>query len=114
MFNEMFSHQARFTYNADNNEYIGITDFLKDHNKDQKYQVKGMFVTKTGKYGPRGIVVLDGFNLYVPKHVIKAIEAIRQDPELVKAVNDGTCGITFRDYDDSNGVTRTTVDFCDM
>lgn len=114
MFNEMFNNSAKFTYNADNNTYIGITDFLKDHDKMITYQVHGMFVTKNGKYRPYGIVILDGFNLRVPNHIIKAIEAIRNDPEAVKLVNEGHCGLKFREYDDKNGVTRMTVDFVDV
>lgn len=114
MFNEMFNNNPKFTYNADNNTYIGITDFLKDHDKMITYQVHGMFVTKNGKYGPSGIVILDGFNLRVPKHIIKAIEAIRNDTEAVRLVNEGHCGLKFREYDDKNGVTRMTVDFVDV
>lgn len=113
MFNELFKGSPKFTYNADTNEYIGITDFLRDHDRNITYMVHGMFITKSGKYGPRGIVILDGFNLYVPKHINDMIVEIRSNADMVEAINNGHCGITFRDYE-KDGRTHTTVDFVDM
>lgn len=113
MFNELFNGSPKFTYNADTNEYIGITDFLKDHDRDITYQVHGMFVTKGGQYGPRGIIILDGYNLYVPKHLNDTIQMIRKDNTLVEAINAGHCGLKFRDYT-KDGKTHTTVDFVDV
>lgn len=113
MFNELFKGTPKFKYNSDNNEYVGITDFLKDHDKTIPYQVKGMFLTKGGKFGQRGIVIIDGYNIYVPKHVNDTITKIRSNPEMVEAINNGLCAIVFRDYEDKNKVVRTTVDFVD-
>lgn len=108
----MFNGAPKFKYNADTNTYIGITDFLKDHDKNGKYLVHGMFVTKTGKYGPRGIVVLDGFNLYVPKHINEKIVKIRENSEAVEAINAGRCVLTFYDYE-KDGAVHTSVRFED-
>lgn len=112
MFNELFKGSPKFAYNSDNNEYIGITDFLAEHDKNIAYQVKGMFITKGGKYGPRGIVVIDGFNIYAPKHLNEAIDKIRSNPEMVAAINEGKCNMVFRDYE-KDGALHTTIDFVD-
>ena len=112
MFNELFKGQPKFTYNSDNNTYIGITEFLQDHDKTLTYVVHGMFTTKTGKYGPRAVVIIDGYNIYIPKHMNEIVEKIRSTPEMVEAINAGKCGLVFRDYE-KDGQTHTTVDFVD-
>lgn len=111
-FNDLFTGSPKFTFNADNNQYISITEFLKDHSIEDRYVVHGMFVTKTGKYGPRGVVVLDGYNLYVPKHKIETINKIRETPELVDLINSGHCDMIFREYE-KDGQNHITVDFVD-
>lgn len=114
MFNEMFKGSPKFTYNSDNNEFIGITDFLKDHDKSITYQVKGMF-TYTGEYGETGVIIIDGYNIRVPKYMCEKIKEIRSNPDMVQAINEGFCGMKFRDYEDKKkkGVIRTAVDLCD-
>lgn len=113
MFNELFKGTPKFTFNADTNEYISINEFLKEHSIEDRYVVHGMFITKGGKYGPRGIVVLDGYNLYVPKHMNDSIKQIRENADMVQAINDGKCDMIFREYTDNNGVNRITVSFVD-
>ena len=113
MFNELFKGQPKFSYNSDNNAYVGIKDFLQDHDKNLTYQVHGMFITKTGKYGPRAIVIIDGYNIYLPKHMNEIIDKIRNTPDMVEAINAGKCGLVFRDYE-KDGVIHTTVDFVDL
>lgn len=115
MFNELFSGSPKFTYNSDNNIYVGVNEFLKDHDKQITYQVKGMFVTKGGQYGPRGIIIIDGYNIYAPAHMVEKINTIRSNPDMVNAINAGLCGIRFRDYEDKKraGVIRTTIDIVD-
>jgi len=112
MFNELFKGQPKFTYNSDNNAYVGITEFLQDHDKQLTYQVHGMFITKTGKYGPRAIAIIDGYNIYLPKHMNEIVDKIRNTPDMVEAINAGKCGLVFRDYE-KDGQTHTTVDFVD-
>lgn len=111
MFNELFSGSPKFTYNADTNKYINIRDFLQDHDKNLTYQVKGLFTTK-GKYGKRGVIVIDGFNINTPAYLVERIDQIRSNPEMVKAINDGLCGLKFRDYEKDDKIF-TTVDLVD-
>lgn len=114
MFNEMFKGKAKFTYNSDNNVFVGVTEFLKDHDKLITYQVKGMF-TYNGKYGETPVIVLDGYNLRVPKYMVEKIKEIRSNPDMVDAINEGRCGLKFRDYPDKadKNIIRTAVDLCD-
>lgn len=112
MFNELFSGSPKFDYNADTNKYVSIREFLKDHDKELTYQVKGMFITKTSKYGPCGIIVIDGFNVRTPKFVNVKIESIMHNPDMVAAINEGKCGMVFRDYE-KDGNIYTTVDLVD-
>ena len=114
MFNEMFKGSPKFTYNSDNNIFISVSEFLKDHDMSLTYQVKGMF-TYTGEYGETGVIIIDGYNIRVPKYMVDKIKEIRSTPDMVDAINAGFCGLKFRAYEDKKhkGTVRTAVDLCD-
>lgn len=114
MFNELFKGTPKFDYNSQGNKFVNINEFLADHDKTLTYQVKGMFTTD-GKWGKRGVIVIDGYNINVPSYMVERIEGIRANADMVAAINAGHCGLKFRDYEDKkNGnVIRTAVDLCD-
>ena len=114
MFNEMFKGSPKFSYNSDNNVFTSVSEFLKDHDMSLTYQVKGMF-TYTGEYGETGVIIIDGYNIRVPKYMVDKIKEIRSTPDMVDAINAGFCGLKFRAYEDKKhkGTVRTAVDLCD-
>lgn len=112
MFNEIFGHNAvKFNYDGSENPYLTFEDYVLE-TKSQKVKVLGVWVNPKGKYGARGVIVLDGVNLNAPAHLIKDINAIRSNPELVDGINQGKCGLVFRTYE-VDGKTFYSGRFCD-
>lgn len=110
MFNEMFNNSVKFNYDGKANAYMSIEDYVtevSDHGK-----VLGVWINPKSAYGPRGCIVLDGVNVNVPTHVNAKIEKIRANPEAVKAINDGKCGVRFSTYE-KDGKQYYTADFYD-
>lgn len=111
MFNEMFSNNVKFDYDGKDNTYMSIEEFVLNMKADCA-QVKGLWINPKSKHGPRGIIVLDGVNINVPTHVNEKIEKIRSNPEAVKAINEGKCGVNFYTYE-KDGKTYYSAQFYD-
>lgn len=114
MFNELFKGN-NFDYDMTQNQFIGIRAFFESDHADHGI-VRGMYVSKTGKYGPSSVLIIDGWNINLPKHMNERVDVIRHNPEMVKAINEGHCGFKIREYPDKKdpNVTRLTVDFYDI
>jgi len=111
MFNEMFN-TIRFSYDSSNNEYISLIDYANSRTYDHGI-VRGFFVTN-GKYGERAVMVVDGYNINLPAHLLTKVKNIRANADAVKAINDGLCGYHIRTYEDGNNIIRYTVDLYDI
>lgn len=111
MFNEMFSNSVKFDYDGKDNPYLTIEDYVLN-TKQNRAQVKGMWINPKSKHGARGVIVLDGVNVNVPSHVNERIEKVRGNAEAVNAVNEGKCGVEFYTYE-KDGKTYYSARFFD-
>lgn len=114
MFNELFTGN-RFNYDMTQNKFVKLREFYESEHADHGI-VRGMYVSNKGEYGPSAVLVIDGWNLNLPKHMTGRVNRIRGDAEMVKAINEGKCGFKIREYQDNKNpnVTRLTVDFYDI
>lgn len=114
MFNELFSGRT-FNYDMTQNVYMKLREYLDAGHADHGI-VRGMYVSNKGEYGPSPVLVIDGINLNLPKHMVDKVKMIRGNADMVQAINEGKCGFKIREYQDkkNSNVTRLTVDFYDM
>ena len=106
----MFNHSVKFNYDGKDNAYMDISSYMAEVGDHAK--VLGVWINPKSKHGPRGVIVLDGVNINVPKHVNDKIEKIRSNPEAVAFINQGKCGVRFSTYE-KNDSTYYTADFYD-
>lgn len=65
---------------------------LEELDQDQTYEIRGLWINETGKFGPSATLICDGFGVNVPKHLLQDCRIILQSPEKVEAINAGTAG----------------------
>lgn len=111
MFNEMFN-TIRFSYDSSKNEFISLVDYANSRTYDHGI-VKGFFITK-GKFGESPVMVVDGYNINLPSHLLAKVKQIRSNAEAVNAINNNLCGYRIRTYEDGNNIIRYTVDLYDI
>lgn len=111
MFNEMFN-TVRFTYDSSENEFISLVDYANSRTYDHGI-VRGFFITN-GKYGERPVMIVDGYNINLPVHLLSKIKEIRANADAVTAINNGLCGFRIRMYEDGHDIVRYTVDLYDI
>ena len=113
MFNEKFNHSAKFTFNADSLPFVNLNDIIAS-NGNTTFTVRGVFINKKAKFGPRPCVISDTAKINLPNHFVDDIIEILATPEMVEAINNGKCGFTPCQYTDKNGVVRNSGNFGDI
>ena len=79
---------------------------LKELGASKKvYTVRNLYINKKSKYGDAPVVLIDDCKTLVnlPKHLLKTVEEIREDLEVVDAINNGEVGFSVYEYDSNNG-----------
>ena len=101
MFNENFSHEKMFKVNSDNFTFVNLKDVIKE-NGHRTLRVQGMFTFKGKRGKDRPVLIAEGMKINLPDHCLKDVQKIMDNPEYVKAVNDGKCGFKTTEYQDEN------------
>lgn len=79
---------------------------LKELGASKKvYTVRNLYINKKSKYGDAPVVLIDDCKTLVnlPKHLLETVEEMREDLEVVDAINNGEVGFSVYEYDGKNG-----------
>lgn len=114
MFNENFSHEAKFKVDSTNFPFTTLKEVV-EQNGHRILKVQGMF-TFTQKKGKiqkeRPVLVADGLKINLPDHCLGDVKKIMDNPEYVAAVNAGKCGFKTSEYTDEtygNGICYSGI-----
>lgn len=102
MFNEAFSHEAKFKVNSDDFPFVSLKELVQE-NGHRVLKVQGMFTftQKKGKVSKeRPVLIADNHKINLPDHCLGDVKKIMDNPEYVDAVNAGKCGFQTTEYVD--------------
>ncbi|MBO7715921.1 MAG: hypothetical protein J6S85_20320 [Methanobrevibacter sp.] len=102
MFNENFTHGSMFTVDSSDFPFVSLKEIVTE-NGHQTLKVDGVFTfysTKAKKNRP--VLVADGHKINLPDHCLKDVIKIMENPEYIKAINEGHCGFKTTEYEDTN------------
>ena len=108
---------ASFTYKQiENPAYVKVKDLYQAGHVDKEtaIKVRGCFISNKGRFGKSGVLVCDGFNVNLPKHMTEDIESILQDPDDIASINNECVGFFTYPYKDSQGGTSYGVTWVDL
>lgn len=101
MFNENFSHEAKFTVKSDDFPFVTLKQVVTE-NGHKVLKVQGMFTFKGKKGKDRPVLIAENLKINLPDHCLKDVQKIMDNPEYVAAVNAGKCGFKTTEYQDEN------------
>ena len=81
-------------------------DFMKlaELNEGKKYTILAVFINTKGKYGDQGLFVTDDFQVNLPPHLLDLAHDLRQDQEIIDAINNRELAFEIYQYNGKNGV----------
>lgn len=84
LLNKYSNGGIRFDYdNEKEREYIKLGEL----NSSKTYPIEALFINTKGKYGNQGVIISGDYIVNLPQHLTEMIEEMRQDEEMVEAIN---------------------------
>lgn len=76
---------------------------LKELNQNQRYTILAVFINTKGKFGDQGLFVTDDFQVNLPPHLLELGHDLRQDEEVIQAINNRQLAFEVYEYNGKNG-----------
>lgn len=75
------------------------------HNEQPKarYTILAVFINTKGKFGDQGIFVTKDFQVNLPPHLLDLSQDLRQDEEVIEAINNRELAFEIYQYNGKNG-----------
>lgn len=84
LLNKYSNGGAKFEYdNEKEREYIKLGEL----DMSKTYPIEALFINTKGKFGDQGVIISGDYIVNLPNHLTEMIEDMRQDAEMVDAIN---------------------------
>ena len=77
---------------------------LAELQENTKYTILAVFINTKGKFGDQGLFVTDDFQVNLPPHLLDLSHDLRQDQEIIDAINNRELAFEIYQYNGKNGV----------
>lgn len=93
---------ANFDFTEKEREFKKLEEL---HNEQPKarYTILAVFINKKGKFGDQGIFVTNDFQVNLPPHLLELSQELRQDDEIIEAINKRELSFEIYEYNGKNG-----------
>lgn len=84
LLNKYSNGGAKFEYdNEKEREYVKLGEL----DMSKTYPIEALFINTKGKFGDQGVIISGNYIVNLPNHLTEMIEDMRQDDEMVEAIN---------------------------
>lgn len=84
LLNKYSNGGVKFDYdNEKEREYIKLGEL----DMSKTYPIEALFINTKGKFGDQGVIISGDYIVNLPNHLTEMIEEMRQDSEMVEAIN---------------------------
>jgi len=98
-------------YNRAGQEYRTL-EGLFEENPDLIHTVRSIYINTKSKFGDAPVVVSDGYNINLPKHMAATVVEMLQDPEAMTLIRAGKVGIKIYPYENEEEFPGQTFYGC--
>lgn len=84
-------------YNRAGQEYKTLGGLFEEKG-DFIHPIRSIYINTKSKFGDAPVVVSDGYNINLPKHMCATVAEMLQDPEAMALVRAGKVGISIYSY----------------
>lgn len=76
---------------------------LYQQQPNARYTILAVFINTKGKFGDQGIFITDDFQVNLPPHLLDLSQELRQDEEVIEAINNRELAFEVYQYNGKNG-----------
>ena len=91
---------ARFNfskYNRAGQEYKTLGGLFEE-SPDLIHPIRSIYINTKSKFGDAPVVVSDGYNINLPKHMCATVQEMLQDSEAMALIRAGKVGLSIYEY----------------
>lgn len=89
-----YNKENLFTFRLESDDFKKLSEL----EAGKGYRIRGLFISKAGKYGKHPVAVSDTFFIDLPKNQLETVISMMNDRETVDAINEGAVGISPEPY----------------
>lgn len=94
---------ANFNFEEKDRPFKKLTDL----NLNQKYTILAIFINTKGKLGHQGIIITEDYQVNMPMHLTDLAKDLRQDEEVIEAINNRQLAFDIYEYTNDFGKARS-------
>ena len=109
-----YNKGARFNFEIPESfEFTTLKELYKKNGKDTAYFIMAYFFNSKGRFGTQTVLSTTEDLVNAPHHLTEMFEQMRNDPEVIDAINNAKLGFTIYEYQNSYG-THYSLELIDM
>lgn len=90
---------ANFNFEEKEREFAKLSEL----DQKAKYTILAVFINKKGKFGDQTVFVSNDFQVNLPSHLLDLGHELRQDEEVIEAINNRELAFQVYSYNGTNG-----------
>lgn len=94
---------ANFNFEEKDRDFKKLTEL----ELGKKYTILAIFINTKGKLGHQGILITDDYQVNMPLHLTDLAKELRQDEEVIEAVNNRELAFEIYEYTNDFGKARS-------
>jgi len=91
---------AKFNFEEKQRDFMKLAELQEN----TKYTILAVFINTKGKFGDQGLFVTNDFQVNLPPHLLDLAHDLRQDQEIIEAINNRELAFEIYQYNGKNGV----------
>lgn len=93
---------ANFDFPEKEREFKKLEE-LHNQQPNARYTILAIFINTKGKFGDQGIFITNDFQVNLPPHLLDLSQDLRQDDEVIQAINNRELAFEIYQYNGKNG-----------
>lgn len=93
---------ANFDFPEKDRDFKKLEELYNEQPK-ARYTILAIFINTKGKFGNQGVFITDDFQVNLPPHLLDLSQNLRQDEEVIEAINNRQLAFEIYQYNGKNG-----------
>lgn len=93
---------AKFDFPEKEREFKKLEE-LHNQQPNARYTILAIFINTKGKFGDQGVFITNDYQVNLPPHLLALSQELRQDEEVIEAINNRQLAFEIYQYNGKNG-----------
>lgn len=93
---------AKFDFPEKEREFKKLKE-LHNQQPNARYTILAIFINTKGKFGDQGVFITNDYQVNLPPHLLTLSQELRQDEEVIEAINNRQLAFEIYQYNGKNG-----------